>query len=246
VEGILIRERYKVVQVLWIAEDYAAVEAVDIQERETPSLLINLYGGELFHRYGEIYSQIKDCPAFCGMFLENGVLAAVFRPARPGVPIDELFYRGDGWSWEQRLNAASQVMHLALTLADLPPEVSCAALYSDNLLLSPDEGAANVRFLIRPLAEMTPRELALMAGDQLKKLLPRRWSSCDRQLEMLAWLEWGGFSSIVPMYAWWRREEEEIRAEVDALAKKNFVSRFFILLWKNVKRMFRAGSRGTW
>ena len=55
-DGILIRERYKVVQVLWRAENYAAVEAVDIQERENPTLLMNLYGGELLHRYGEIYA----------------------------------------------------------------------------------------------------------------------------------------------------------------------------------------------
>lgn len=245
-EGILIRERYKVVQVLWSAEHYAAVEAVDIRERETPTLLINLYGGGLLHRYGEIYSRVKNCSAFQGMFLEDGVLAAVFRPAGPGVPIDWLFYRGDGWSWKQRLSAASLVMHLALTLADLPPEVSCAALCSDNLLLDPDGETASVRFLVRPMAEMSPRELTLMTGDQLKKLLPRRWSSCDRQLYMLERLEWGGFSSIVSMYAWWRQEETAIRAEVEALARRNFVSRFFILLWKNIKRMWRAGSRGTW
>ena len=40
-DGILIRERYKVVQVLWRAENYAAVEVVDIQERENPSLLVS-------------------------------------------------------------------------------------------------------------------------------------------------------------------------------------------------------------
>jgi len=246
VDGILIRERYKVVQVLWRAENYAAVEAVDIQERENPTLLMNLYGGELLHRYGEIYAGMKDsCPAFRGMFLEDGVLAAVFQPPRQGVPIDWLFFRGDRWSWPDRLNAAGVVMHLALSMAALPPEVSCAALYADNLLLNPDEGSACARYLIRPVGEMTPRELTLLAGDQLKKLLPRRWSSCDRQLEMLDRLELGDFPSIVPMYAWWRREEEEIRADAEALAQKNFVSRFFLLLWKNIKRSCRAVRRGT-
>ena len=87
-DGILIRERYKVVQVLWRAENYAAVEVVDIQERENPSLLVNLYGGELLHRYGEIYAGMKDCPAFRGMFLEDGALAAVFQPPGQG-PIHE-------------------------------------------------------------------------------------------------------------------------------------------------------------
>ena len=236
-DGILIRERYKVVQVLWRAENYAAVEAVDIQERENPTLLMNLYGGELLHRYGEIYAGMKDCPAYRGMFLEDGALAAVFQPPRQGVPIDWLFFRGDKWSWSDRLNAAGAMMHLALSLAALPPEVSCAALCSDNLLLN--------RFLIRPMGEMTPRELTLLAGDQLKKLLPRRWDSCDQQIEMLERLELGDFPSIVPMYAWWRREEEEIRSDAEALAHKNFVSRFFLLLWKNMKRACRAVRRGT-
>ena len=244
-DGILIRERYKVVQVLWRAENYAAVEAVDIQERENPTLLMNLYGGELLHRYGEIYAGMKDCPAYRGMFLEDGALAAVFQPPRQGVPIDWLFFRGDKWSWSDRLNAAGAMMHLALSLAALPPEVSCAALCSDNLLLHPDEGAACARFLIRPMGEMTPRELTLLAGDQLKKLLPRRWDSCDQQIEMLERLELGDFPSIVPMYAWWRREEEEIRSDAEALAHKNFVSRFFLLLWKNMKRACRAVRRGT-
>ena len=83
-DGILIRERYKVVQVLWRAENYAAVEVVDIQERENPSLLVNLYGGELLHRYGEIYAGMKDCPAFRGMFLEDGALAPVSHPSHGG------------------------------------------------------------------------------------------------------------------------------------------------------------------
>ena len=59
-ESILIRERYKVVRVLCAFEEYACVEAVDIQERETPVCLINLYEGELFYRYGKIYASMKE------------------------------------------------------------------------------------------------------------------------------------------------------------------------------------------
>lgn len=245
-DGILIRERYKVARVLWRTDNYAAVEAVDIRERETPALLLNLYGGELLHRYGGIFAGMEDCPGFQGVFLEEGTLAALFQTPGQGVPIDELFYRGDRWNWRERLNAAGLVMHLALSLAPLPPEVGCAALCSDNLLLDPDEGTARARFLIRPMGEMTPRELTLLAGDQLKKMLPRRWSSCDRQLEMLDRLELGDFPSIVPMYAWWRGEEAEIRADVEALDRMNPISRFFVLLWKNIKRACRAAGRGAW
>ena len=79
-DTVLIRERYKVVQVLWSEPDYALVEAVDIQERETPSRLINLYEGRLLHRYGRICADIRpeECPAFRGMFLCWDTLAVVF------------------------------------------------------------------------------------------------------------------------------------------------------------------------
>ena len=240
-DGILIRERYKVVQVIEHHGDYAAVEAVDIQDRETPSCLIDLYGGGLLHRYGEIFSQMGDnCPELQGLFLEDGVLAAVF-PVSRGTPIDQLFFRGDRWTWQERLALGQQVMHRALTLANLPPEVSCAAFMSDSLLLDPREGTVSLRFLIRPMGELTPRELPLMAADQLKKILPRKWSSCDRQLAMLRRLEQGDFPSIVPMYAWWRGELEGMTQEFEALAKKNAVSRFVSLLWRNIKRSLRRG-----
>ena len=75
---VLIRERYKVVRVLYSEPDYAFVEAVDIQERETPTRQINLYEGELLHRYGRLCAGIDpaDCPAFQGMFLCGDTLAA--------------------------------------------------------------------------------------------------------------------------------------------------------------------------
>lgn len=240
-DGILIRERYKVIQVLEHTGDYAAVQAVDIQDRETPTRLINLYGGPLLHRYGEAFSRVtdRDCPELCGIFLEEGALAAVFLPGR-GTPIDRLFYRGDRWTWPERMELAQLVMHRALTLAALPPDISCGALCSHNLLIDPVERAVSLRFLIRPMEEMTARELPLLAADQLKKILPRRWSSCDRQLEMLARLEWGDFPSIVPMYAWWREELEGMRADFEALSGRNFISRQAVLLWKNIRRSMRG------
>lgn len=93
---VLIRERYKVVRVLYSEPDYAFVEAVDIQERETPTRQINLYEGELLHRYGRLCAGIDpaDCPAFQGMFLCGDTLAAVFEDCE-GKTIDQVFYKGD-------------------------------------------------------------------------------------------------------------------------------------------------------
>lgn len=92
-ETILIRERYKVVRVLRAFEGYACVEAVDIQDRETPVCLVNLYEGEQFHRYGKIYASMKqeDCPALRRFFLDGQTVVAVFEDSK-GVNIDDLFY----------------------------------------------------------------------------------------------------------------------------------------------------------
>ena len=76
--SLLIRERYKVVRVIALQPDYALLEAVDISDRETPSCLLNLYEGQLLHRYARVMTGIKkeDCPGFRGMFLEKGALVA--------------------------------------------------------------------------------------------------------------------------------------------------------------------------
>ena len=41
-EPVLIREQYKVVQVLYAQKDYAALQAVDIQDREKTPYLLNV------------------------------------------------------------------------------------------------------------------------------------------------------------------------------------------------------------
>ena len=61
------------------------------------------------------------------MFLEGESLVTVFDDCG-GVPIDQVFYRGDRHSWQTRLDYAQALLHRALSMADLPPEVSCAAV----------------------------------------------------------------------------------------------------------------------
>ena len=230
-ESLLIRERYKVVRVIDAQPDYALLEAVDISDRETPSCLLNLYEGELLHRYARICAGIKkeDCPAFRGMFLEKGTLVAAFDRSS-GEPIDRLFYRGDAWSWEDRLSFAGLVLHKALTFANLPPEVSCAALLSDNLLFDQKNKRVNTRWMLRPLDEMNARETALLAGDQLKKILPRTLRAGKAEQRFLDQLDEGAFRNVVALYGSWREAESEIRAEREEFDHKNFVQRGLILL----------------
>ena len=241
---LLIRERYKVVRALYAQQDYAFVEAVDIQERETPIRLLNLYEGELLHRYGRLCAGLRaeDWPGFRGMFLSGETLAVVFDPCG-GTEIDRVFYQGDSWSWQDRLTFAGLVLHRALEMANLPPELSCAAMLSENLLVDPGSRTVRSRCMLRPLGEMNPRELALLAGDQVKKILPRQWNAPAAQLSFLDELDRGTFRSIIPLYARWREAEGAIRAEREEFEKKNVIGRGLTLLRLRLKR-WKAGRKG--
>ena len=183
-ETLLIRERYKIVQVLHAQPDYAFAEAVDIQDRQTPACLVNVYEGAWLPRYAEVYAGLEGCPAFQGAFLQGESLVAVFQPAQ-GLPIDRVFYRGARWGWRDRLEFAQLLLHQALTLCGLPPEIGCAALFSENVLVDVDKRRVDLRYFIRPLEGMTPRELTLLAADQVEKILLPRFSSADGELAFL-------------------------------------------------------------
>lgn len=236
-ETMLIRDRYKVIRTLWAQPDYALVEAVDIQDREVPLLLINLYEGELARRYGLICSAIQpaDCPAFRGMFLEGDTLGAVFENCW-GQSIDRVFYRGDHWRWRERLEFAQLVLHQALTLANLPPEVSCAVMCSENFYVDPEERRVRLRFMLRPMEELSQRELPLLAGDQLKKILPPRRFSMEAEKAFLKRVDRGEWRSIVAMYADWKTARDAIQKEYEEFEKKNFIQRGF---WY-IRRAFRS------
>ena len=241
---VLIRERYKVVRVLYSEPDYALVEAVDIQERETPTRQINLYEGELLHRYGRLCAGIDpaDCPAFQGMFLCGDTLAAVFEDCG-GVPIDQVFYKGDRWPLADRLAFAELVLHRALEMANLPPEISCAAMLSENLFVDAEERRVRLRYMLRPLPDMTARELPLLAGDQVKKILPRRWDALEAELAFLDELDAGCFRAIVPLYARWRAARADIQAQQEEFESKNILSRAIALIKLRLKRWKKRRAR---
>ncbi len=243
-ESLLIRERYKVVRVITAQTGYALLEAVDISDRETPSCLLNLYEGELLHRYARVCAGIRkeECPAFRGMFLEKGTLVAVF-DREDGEEIDRLFYRGDTWSWEDRLSYAELLLHKALRFANLPPEVSCAALWSDNLLFDLTNRRVATRWMLRPMGEVNEREAALLAADQVKKILPRTLRAGAAEQAFLNQLDDGVFRNVVALYGSWREAERAIRAEREEFEKKGFARRGLIMLGRAIRRMAGRGGQ---
>lgn len=242
--SLLIHERYKVVRAVCAQPDYALLEAVDIADRETPSRLINLFEGELLHRYARICTAIRreDCPAFREMFLEHGTLAVVFDDCA-GRGVDSLFFRGDDWTTEERLEFAEMVLHQALSCTNLPPEVGCAAMLSENLRFDLTNRRLASRFMLVPMEGMNQRELVLLASDQVRKILPRSLAAGKRENEFLDTLDAGLFPSMVKLYAYWRETEPEIRAEREEFNGKFAVRRWFIMLGRAIRRAVKREGR---
>ena len=239
-QTLLVRERYKMIRVLETRAQYACVQAVDILDREKGACLLNIYEGALLKAFLPCFDRLSACPDFRGMFLEGESLVAVFEDAG-GMPIDQVFYRGDHHPWQERLDYAEKLLHLALSMADLPPEVSCAALLSENVRVDEKSGALRLRFCVVPMEGMNPREAVYLAGDQLRKILLPRFASPREELELLDELELGACRNVVQLYALWREREGRIRAAYETLEKKNFFRRWCALLWGRVKR--RAARR---
>lgn len=235
-ETLLVRERYKIVRVLEAREHYACAEAVDILDRENRACLLNLYEGPLLQAYLPCFDRLSTCPEFWEMFLEGASLVTVFGDCG-GTPIDQVFYRGDRHSWQTRLDYAQALLHRALSMADLPPEVSCAALLSENVLVDSRGGGLRLRFRVTPLEGMNPRELALLACDQVYKILRPRFASAREELELLDQLDRGMCRNVVELYALWREREGAIRAAYERLDKKNFFRRWCALLWGRARRL---------
>jgi hypothetical protein len=174
------------------------------------------------------------------MFLEKGTLVAAFDRSS-GSPIDSLFYRGDRWSWKERLDYAELMLHRALSLANLPPEVGCAALMSDNVLFDLANNRVNTRWMIRPMEEMNPREAALLAADQVRKILPESLMAGKEEQRFLEQLACGEFPNVVSLYGRWREAEKAIRAEREEFGKKSFIKKAFILLGRAIRRRRSGG-----
>ena len=233
--AMLVRERYKVVWVLDAREDYAFAEAVDILDREKGACLLNIYEGPLLRAYLPCFDQMQNCAAFRGMFLDGESLVTVFDTCG-GEPIDRVFYRGDHHDWRTRLDYAERLLHQALSMADLPPEVSCAAMLSENVRIDLKGDTLALRFQVVPLEGMNPRELVYLTCDQLRKILLPRFASPVEELALLDELDQGACRSVVQLYALWREREGALRAAYEALDKKNFFRRWCALLWGRCKR----------
>lgn len=240
---MLIRSRYKVTHVQSAKKNYAALLAVDIEGRDKREYLLNVYEGELVKQYVGCFDQLRHCPEYRGIFMDQGSLVAVFDSVE-GEPIDQVFYRGAAVDWKQRVSFADQLFHLGLCISDFPPEISCAALLSENLRIKTLEGRIVLRYQIEPLEGMNQREAALLLVDQARKILLRRFNSPDAEIVFLESLEEQVFLSPVELYRHWLQHRQAITDGYQALDAKVSLQRWLYLLFRNLVRGIRRLRKG--
>jgi len=243
VETMLIKERYKVIRVLDVQENYAFLETVDIKDRQKTACLLNLYEAELLPVYLDVYDRLEACPAYRGAFIADGSLVSVFDYV-DGPSIDQVFYRGAKVDWQTRLAFAELLLHSALSMANYPPEVSCAGMLSENVLPDLAGGRLRFRWKVLPMEGMNSRELVYLTVDQLQKILIRRFESPMEELAFMQRLEDGECRSVVRLYSLWRESKDAIAAAYAAAQEKNVIKRFFSNLWKHIKWKWKQRKRG--
>lgn len=232
--ALLLKGQYKVTCVLYAEASYAAVEAVDIRSREKKPYLLNIYEDEYLKPYLRCFHDLRNCGSFREMFVWGKSLVAVF-DYHQGFPIDRVFYKGAAVDWRFRLKAAADLFRQALLMSDMPPEISCAALLSENVHMFLEEECLKVNYMVRPLGEMNQRELVFLLSDQIQKILALRWDSPQQERAFVRELSRGGERSAAAAYGKWAAAEPELWAAYEELEGMTGLKQTLTLLLVNLK-----------
>jgi len=218
VDAILIKSRYKVTQVLYACEDYAALLAVDLESRDKTEYLLNVYDGTHGRRYVGIFEQLRHCREYMEKFVSDGALTVVFT-FKPATGIDDVFYKGAVNDWLTRVHYAQLLFHLALSVSDFPPEIACAAFLSRNLKVLPSDKQLAVNYVIPPMDDLNAREVIFLLSDQVRKVLTRRFCMSVLERKFLESLEANAFTSIIALYSEWQEVMKTITVEYERVYK---------------------------
>lgn len=233
----IVKSKYRVVRVLTAQRDYAALEAVNIEERNNTEVLLNVYEGESKKRYIRLFSAFTGCRDFVECFISDESFVAAFKLTE-GDEIDEVFNLDSKFSPEDRIYYADRLLGELLRISDLPYDISCSVMLSENILF--DLGSRDVRFRwrIEPLPEANERELNCLVGDQLDKIFPRRVCSADSERRFIDTLKSGKFTSFSALYSYWLEEKTRIEDEYRMIGQKNAIAKYIYYFWHYLKRKF--------
>ena len=233
--GTLILGQYKVIRILKMRENYVAVQAVDILDRQQSIRLLNIYEGMAARRYAQVFLDVHHCPEFLGTRLDGESLIAVFT-WRDAPMIDSVFFADSGQKWFDRLNYAEMLFRFVLNLWDQPTELGCAALRSCNLCVLELDQKLCVNYCVEP-TEKKPdrRELICLAGDQAKKILFQTWTTELPQRRFLLELIGGRWKDAVQLNSAWNIARPQIEDAYTKREGRMLIRRIFGRVLMNIR-----------
>ena len=246
--GTLILGQYKVIRVLKMRENYAAVQAVDILDRQQNIRLLNIYEGAAARRYAQVFMTVRHCPEFLGTRLDGESLIAVFM-WRDAPLIDSVFFADSGQNWPERLDYAERLFRLVLSLWDQPAELGCAALRSSNLCVLGLDQKLWVNYCVEPTEKkLSQRELICLTGDQAKKILFQTWKTETLQRRFLLELTGGRWKDAIRLNSAWNavrpQIEEAYTVRENRLLIRRTLGRLIMnLRWKREEKESIYGKR---
>lgn len=236
-ETFLIKEQYKVIQVLYMETHYCALQAVDIKSRSNDLLILNVYEDPLLKPYVALFHAFRNLADLVEIFVRDGSLVAVFRSVQ-GEPIDRCFYLGDRRKAAEASLYADTLFKQVIGISDYPPEISCAMLHSDQLLFRETEKKFHFNPIIFPLEEMNKQELAFLLRDQILKILHKRPDTVYRERLYLRSLRRTSAQDVLALYREWETVWPEIQEEEKRLSEAVPAVRILSIIWINIKDFF--------
>ena len=233
--GTLILGQYKVIRLLKLRDNYAAVLAVDILDRQQNIRLLNIYEGAAARRYAPVFINLRHCPEFLGTRLSGESLIAIF--AWRDVPlIDTVFFADSGQDWPTRLHYAELLFRMVLNVWDQPVELACAAFRNTNLCVQTLDGKFWVNYCIEPTdRKLSGREIICLAGDHAKKILLQNWNTELPQRRFLLEMLGGRWKDAVRLNSAWNDARVQIEEAYTKRENRLLLRRTLGRLWMNIR-----------
>lgn len=231
--------RYKLIRRLQEAEGYQAYAALDIETSLRPDVLLNVYTGqEVIRRMVGLYygMDAQVCPDFCRIYTENGRFTVVFA-LHAGQPFSAVFPRHGGPDDQERQEYAESMLHAALENAGMPPELLHAMLREENLSVQVKERRIFINAGIAPvMGTVDGRAVTQALSPLMERVLLRRWSATDEQIDFMDALAQGKFETVSALYSAWRALMPVMEQD---RKKGQLLARVFRFLRRCVRRLMK-------
>ena len=239
----LIQERYKIEYRITESEDYVAYRGVDIEDREKKVYLLNVYSGSNAKKFVKVFLDLKNCPEYKGLIVEEGCLIAVF-DYRSGEKIVDVFKKNAHRSEEYRLKSAGQLLNIGLIAESYPDEIRKRMINYKNFCVKASSERIDINFMLEP--ETYNNDYLQILINCLRVILPRSFSEPEKEREFFLDLKKRPVKDGIELYARWKKAFPDIESEYHKQINMPFIERFLSLLAINIKWFFKDlfGGRG--